>query len=215
MHFALCFSQCGLLALEVISFLIQYSVEVVDASQCLGDVVFNSSDSGCEFYALLATLIVLGVEPIDLTCVLTVALSHLVEVFFQLLFLRLQRTVQILLGVQVCSKSGYLYGTLVLKVLLTFKLNIEITILLLPISEYALLVIDFIPEISYEKQISINSGLVVVVHPAFLVVEPVEVGLQGEQLVLQGLVVAFTLSELGGFLLKLGNKSVFVVGHLV
>lgn len=46
-HFALGFSQGGLLALEVVGLLVYDSVEVVDASQRLGDVVLNSSDSGC------------------------------------------------------------------------------------------------------------------------------------------------------------------------
>ena len=95
------------------------------------------------------------------------------------------------------------------------QFNIEVAVLLFPVSEYAFLVIDFVPEVSYEQQVSVYPALVVIVHSAFLIVKPVKVRLQGQQLVLEGLVVALTLSEFGGFLLELGYQSVFVICHLV
>jgi len=58
-----------------------------------------------------------------------------------------------------------------------------------------------------------NPGFVVVVHSSFFFTQLLEVLLEIQQLVLEGLVVVFLLAQLSRLLLEVGDDAVFVVSH--
>lgn len=111
--FALTLEHGLLLVLEVVALLVEHPVEVVDAGQRLGDVVLDGADAGGQLHALLASLVILHIEAVDLRGVLAVALSDLVQVLLQLLLLVRQRVIQVLLGMEICSESCDLDSSLI------------------------------------------------------------------------------------------------------
>ena len=210
-NFSLALDQLGLLALEVEGLGVDELVEVVDAGQLLGDVVLQGSGLGSQVIGLLGLHLVLVVQFVDLFGILSVSLSQVHQLGLQVLLLRLQLRVQILVLGQVTSQSGDFSVSRVQDVLLGVELSVEVSILLLSVDEKTLLVIDLLSEGGNHVDIDLDPALVVVLHSPLLVGNPVEVLLQSQQLVLQQLVLSFSLPQLHGFGSQLGHESVLVV----
>ncbi len=86
-------------------------------------------------------------------------------------------------------------------ILLSLKLNIEVTVLLLSVSKDGLLVINLVSQVSDEDQVAINSSLVVIIYSSLLLIKFVELVFKVEKLILESFVVSFSLSEFNRFLL--------------
>ena len=89
-------------------------------------------------------------------------------------------------------------------ILLAIKLSVEVRVLLFPVYEEVLLIVDFLPQGLDNVDVNFNSASVVLLHSPLIVGNPVEILLQGEQLVLQILVFSFSSSQVHRFLSELG-----------
>jgi ABC-type uncharacterized transport system involved in gliding motility auxiliary subunit len=117
---------------------------------------------------------------------------------------------------EVSLKSRDLNMSAVQCFFLIVKLSVQVSVLLLSINQKVSLIINFLSESRYHRNICLNSALVVILHSPFIISYPVEVLFQVQKLVLQLFVLSFSLSQLIGFLSQLRNKSIFIVLiHLV
>ena len=93
---------------------------------------------------------------------------------------------------------------------LPVKLGIKLRVLALAVIVNLSLFIDLGPERLDESYVSIDSRLVVLVHPPLFFIQTAEILFQVHQLVLQLLVVALSLAQICCFFHKLGNHAFFL-----
>ena len=79
-------------------------------------------------------------------------------------------------------------------VLLGIEFGVQVCVLLLPVDQEVLLIIDFLAESRDHVDVHLDTRLVVVLHAPFLVSDSVEVLLEGKELVLKQLVLTLLLS---------------------
>jgi hypothetical protein len=205
------FNQLCFLALQIKSLGIDELIQVINSSKLLGNVVFERPSLSGKIIRLLGLHFILIIEFVDFLSILSVSLPQIHELSLQMLLLRLQLRVQILMLSEITSESGDLSMSRVEDILLGVEFSVQIGILLLPVNEKALLIIDFLSQSRDHVDVDLNPTLVVVLHSSLLIGHSVEVLLQGEQLILQQFVFSLPLSELHGFSSQLSNESVFVV----
>ena len=96
-------------------------------------------------------------------------------------------------------------------VLLVIQLGVQIGILLLPVHEEVLLVVDLLSESLDHVDVDLNSASIVFLHSPLFIGYSIEVLLQVQKLVLKVFVLALSLSQVHGLLSKLGYKPIFLV----
>ena len=102
-----------------------------------------------------------------------------------MLLLGLQLGVKILVLSKVTSESSNLSVSRVQDILLGVKFGIQISILLLSINQQTLLIIDLLSQSRDHIDVDLNSALIIILHPSFLISHPVEILFQGEELILE------------------------------
>jgi hypothetical protein len=76
---------------------------------------------------------------------------------------------------KVASQSSNLCVSGVENILLGIKLGVEISILLLSINQQTLLIIDLLSQSRDHIDVYLNSALIIILHPSFLISNPVEI----------------------------------------
>jgi len=94
---------------------------------------------------------------------------------------------------------------------LIVKFGVQIGVLLFPVDQEVLLIVNLLSKGCYHVDVCLHSALIVILHSPLLISNAVEVLLQVQQLVLQVLVFSLPLSQIHSFLPQLGHKAVFVV----
>lgn len=209
--FTLALNELCLLALKIKGLGVNEFIEIVDPGQLLRDVVFEGAGLRRQVIGLLGLHLILIVQLINFFSILTVSLSQIHQLSFQVLLLGLQLRVQILVLSQITSESGDLGVPRVQDVLLSVELCIEVSVLLLSVDEQTLLIIDLLSQGRDHIDVYLNSTLVVIFHSSLFIGNSVEVLLQGEELILKQLVFSLSLSELHGLGSQLSDESIFVV----
>ena len=207
----LALDELSFLTLEVESLRVNELVEVIDTGELLGDVILEGTRLSSKLGGLAALHLVGTVKLIDLLGVLSVTLSKVVQLLLEVLLLRVQLGVEVLMLSKVGLELGNLGVATVENVLLAIELGIEVSILLLAVDEEMLLVIDLLTEGRDHVDVDLDTALVVILHASLLVGDAVEVLLKGKQLILQHLVLALLGSEVHGLSAQLSDKSVLVV----
>lgn len=93
---------------------------------------------------------------------------------------------------------------------MAIKFSVQFTILFLTIVIDGSLFIDLSSQRLYESNVCIYTGLVVLIHSTFVLIQASKVLFEVQQLVLQYLVVTFALSKLICFLHELCDHSLFL-----
>lgn len=112
---------------------------------------------------------------------------------------------------QVALQPRNLHMSRVESVLLVIQLGVQIGILLLPVHEEILLVVDLLSESLDHVDVDLNSASIVFLHSPLFIGYSIEVLLQVQKLVLKVFVLALSLSQVHGLLSKLGYKPIFLV----
>lgn len=112
---------------------------------------------------------------------------------------------------QVALQPRNLHMSRVESVLLVIQLGVQIGILLLPVHEEVLLVVDLLSESLDHVDVDLNSASIVFLHSPLFIGYSIEVLLQVQKLVLKVFVLALSLSQVHGLLSKLGYKPIFLV----
>jgi hypothetical protein len=86
-QFALSVDQSSLFILEGECLVIKDSVEIINASKCLGNVIFNSSDLGCILNTLFSLGLNLSTQLVNFDGIISVSFSELLKVIIQLFLL--------------------------------------------------------------------------------------------------------------------------------
>ena len=81
--------------------------------------------------------------------------------------------------------------------------------MLFPVDKEGLLIINVLPGSGDHVDIDLNPRLVIILHSPLLIGNSVEALLEGEQLVLEHLVLSLSLPELHGLASELSNEAVF------
>ena len=102
-----------------------------------------------------------------------------------MLLLGLQLGVKILVLSKVTSESSNLSVSRVQNILLGVKFGVQISILLLSINQQTLLIIDLLSQSRDHIDVDLNSALIIILHPSFLISHPVKILFQGEELILE------------------------------
>ena len=76
---------------------------------------------------------------------------------------------------EVASESGDLSMSRVQDILLSVKLGVEVSVLLLSVDEEVLLVINLLSQSGDHVNVDLNTRLVIILHAAFLISDTVEV----------------------------------------
>ena len=92
-----------------------------------------------------------------------------------MLLLGLQLGVKILVLSKVTSESSNLSVSRVQDILLGVKFGVQISILLLSINQQTLLIIDLLSQSRDHIDVDLNSALIIILHPSFLISNPVEI----------------------------------------
>ena len=93
---------------------------------------------------------------------------------------------------------------------LSIQFSVQLSVLAFALIVDRLLLINLCTQGLDETDVTINSSLVVFIHPAFVFVEAAKVLLQIQQLILQCMVVSLSLSEFSSLSHELCNKSLFL-----
>jgi len=142
---------------------------------------------------------------------LTVSLSQVLELVLEVFLLLQQLIIQILVLAEVSLQSRDLGVSVVQRLLLTVQLGVKVSILLFAIDEKVSLIIDFLSESGDHADVGLDARFIIILHASLFIGYSVEILLQVQELVLEGLVLPLSVSQLVGFLSQLCNKSVFVI----
>jgi len=88
-NFTLTLDKLSLFALQIESLGINQLVQVIDSSQLLRNIIFKSSCLGCKVIGFFGLHLILIVQFINFFCILTVPLSKVHQLSFQMLLLGL------------------------------------------------------------------------------------------------------------------------------
>lgn len=103
--FTLRINQSSLLVLKSEGLIVKHSIEIVNTSKSLRDIVLDSPNFCSIFDAFLALEINLRTQFIDFYGIVSVSFSELLEIVIKLFFLVIQRRVQVLLSMQISTNS--------------------------------------------------------------------------------------------------------------
>ena len=177
-NFAFAVDQLSLLVLQIISLLVNQLVQIIDPSQLLGDIVLQSSCLSSQVRAFLGLKIILMVQIIDFFRVLSVSLPESMQLILEMLFLSHELRIQILVLSQVTLQPRNLHVAVIECIFLSIELRIEVSILLLPVDQEILLVVNLLPESLNHIDVDFDSAPVVLFHPPLVVSYSVEILLQ-------------------------------------
>ena len=151
------------------------------------------------------------VELVDLLGVLSVTLAEIVELLLEVLLLRDQLRVEVLVLGKVRLEFSDFRMSDVENVLLGVELSVQIGILLFAVDQQVLLIIDLLAESADHVDVGLDATFVVILHATLLVGDAIEVLLESEQLVLEELVLALSGPEFHGLSTELGDQPILVV----
>lgn len=133
--FTFTFNELSFLALKIKGLGVNELVEVINSSKLLRDVVLKSSGLSGKFSRFSGFHLVGTVKLIDFFSISSVSFTKVMELLFEMLLLRVQLGVKILMLSEVRLELGNLSVSVVEDALLGIELSIEISILLLSINE--------------------------------------------------------------------------------
>lgn len=135
-------SELVLFSSDVLASVITVSLQIVDLSKGLTDIIFKCSDLGSHGDALFSLRIILLVKSIDLLAILVVPVSNLRKVFFKLFLLILKASVQILLTGQISLQSADFNISIANLLFLLINFRVKSSVSLISLSKAKLSVID-------------------------------------------------------------------------
>mgnify|MGYP006879434243 CR=1 FL=1 len=118
------------------------------------------------------------VKLVDLLSVLSISLSQIMELIFEVLLLSKELSIEILVLVQVTLQSRDFNVSVVQAVFLGIKLSVKVRILLFPVYEEVLLIINFLSQSLNHVDVNFNSASVVLFHSSLVIGYSVEILLQ-------------------------------------
>ena len=124
------------------------------------------------------------VQIIDFFGVLSVSLPESMQLILEMLFLSHELRIQILVLRQVALQPRNLHMAVIKGIFLSIKLRIEVGVLLLPVDQEILLVVNLLPESLNHIDVDFDSAPIILFHPPLVVGYSVEILLQRQELIL-------------------------------
>jgi len=118
------FDQLSLLALQIKCFSIDQFIQVINTSKLLRNVIFKCPGLSGQIIRFFGLHFILVVELINFFSILTVSLSQIHELSLQMLLLRLQLRIEILMLSKVTSESCNLGMSRIKDIFLSVKLSV-------------------------------------------------------------------------------------------
>ena len=199
--------QLLLLALKVKRFLVDHPVQLFNLVECLGNLELEVADVGAQVVALVGLDFVCNVQTIDFFQVLAVAVPESGQLVVKLALLGLKADISVLTDLHFVLHTLDVHVAVADELALAVQLRVELGVLPLAVVVDRALLVDLGAQRLDEADVCIDSRLVVLVHPALLFVEAAEILLQVDQLVLQRLVIALALPQIGRLLHQLRNHA--------
>ena len=146
----------------------------------LGDVVFEGSCLRHEILTLSFLLLACVADLGHFVAVLGILLPQATQFLLQVLVVGAQLRVQVVVLGSVALNSRYFGLPRIQYVFLGVQFREQVRILLLPIDELRLLVVNILAHAMYQIYIMVHPQLIIILHLPFFVRDPVEALFEGE-----------------------------------
>ena len=187
-------------------------VQLLHLVECLGDLELKVADVAAQVVTLVSLDLVGDVEPVDLLQVFPVAIAESAQFVLALPLVRLELSVVVMADLQLMIDPLDVHVTVGDELPLPVELLVQLSVLTLPVVVDRALFVHFGSKGLDEANVGIDTRLVVLVHASLVFVEPTEILLHVHKLVLEGLVVALFLAQIGRFLHELGDHALLFGG---